>query len=707
MENIYRIKKFFVFFVIINCLLTPSILNFTKPIDNRNKSIISASSIDNGCEEICRFFEGYRIEDFVVRNNFVFLAIGYEGFLIIDISIKENPVVVYQELINGNAKMILCEGNYIYLTVLGYEYDSPESYVFVYEINNPNNPVKLSQTKISYLFINEMIFNNNYLYLIGDSKFYVINIENPNNPLIIYESLDGDSDDSKKGLILGDYLLLYIYPKITVYNISNPYQPVYIDYSMLQYNSTYGLFLYDFYSIEQFIYGSCYWGLVVLNATDPTNMTLINVIDNDLKEYNAYSNILVEDNYLFYSESGRGVRIFNKNNITHPTFAGFYNETSYDADYSLDVELGYLFIDFGKLHIVDISEIEKPEVIGYIGDEGWAYSVAVKDNFAYLADGNGGLKIVTLENWENPKIIGRYPGFDFYDIEIVDNYAFICCRNNGFKIIDVSDKANPKLEKEYTSFYYDKFNISFFREIYILDNYAFIACDTYGVLILDISNPKSLVVIGLYNEIWCASWVYAVNNIVYTSTHFKDVGLYGPMHIIDIENKSGPTKISEMKSESGPISDVEVSGKYTFFAWGSTIKTMNMQNSLNPRNISSTNTTNSVSYSLCITGKYVFVCGQYLEIFDMHNPKEAINITTYIDCNYSGRWFGNPSSSRGTLMNEVEVIDNYAIVAYGAHGFMILQLPISTTGKIGTRTIFYSILSVLIITLLHNKRKKK
>lgn len=702
MNNI-KFKKIIFLFVILICLSMVSFVNDTGYAKHQEKNTWSANDSGEVCEEIGRFFEGYLIEDFVVDNDFVFMVIGLEGFLIIDLSNKENPVVVYQEMFNGTAEMILIDGNYLYLTVIVYGDYFSESYLLItYEISNPNTPVKYSQIPIDYENFKDMIIDDSYLYLIGSSKFFVIDIMNPDDPVIIFESTDPHANGSS-GAIIGDCLLLQSSYGFNVFNITNPSQPEFIDYYIPKLFVSYYLFPYNIYAVDEIAYCSCYWGLAIVNVTDPTNITLINLISNDLETSNSYSQIDCDGDYLFYTEYRTGIKIFDKTNLTDPSLVGFYSDSIYKSKYAIDAAEGFLYSSYDNLHIIDLSNIANPEVVGYIGDKGVAYNVAIKDNFAYLADGYGGLKIFSLSNPENPQLISRYVDAFVYDVQILDNYAYLCC-GRELIILDISNKMEPTLEKNISTIESSEVTWHHFEHSFLLDDYLYIAGEEAGIFIFDISIPEDPIFVGYYHGIWRADWVYVANDIAFTSTNFF---VYGDMHIIDVSDKANPIKITEYnRSGIGAFYDVKVVGKYLFVAQGRTLRTYNIKNIETPTNVSIINISSSSHLSLCIAGRYLLVSSRSLDIFDMNNPKNPLKITTFIDEDYVGSYFPN----HGAYIYDVAVKDNYAFLAYGEHGFMIVRLPVSATGRIGIGLTTSSVIITIVFiisTIFYRKKRKK
>jgi hypothetical protein len=68
-----------------------------------------------------------------------------------------------------------------------------------------------------------------------------------------------------------------------------------------------------------------------------------------------------------------------------------YNYWDYAFDLEVVGDLAYIAAGVSGLQIVDVSDPDNPEIIGYWDDNpGYAYGVTVSDDYAYLADYHSG-----------------------------------------------------------------------------------------------------------------------------------------------------------------------------------------------------------------------------------------------------------------------------------------------------------------------------
>src|SRR5512135_3048916 len=84
---------------------------------------------------------------------------------------------------------------------------------------------------------------------------------------------------------------------------------------------------------------------------------------------------------------------------------------------------------------------------GYVfalGSVGNGCGVAVTDAHAYLADGREGLKVIDVSDPERPQIVGAVdtPAFA-WGVAVAGSYAYVCDDTLGLQVVDVADPQAP------------------------------------------------------------------------------------------------------------------------------------------------------------------------------------------------------------------------------------------------------------------------
>ena len=92
------------------------------------------------------------------------------------------------------------------------------------------------------------------------------------------------------------------------------------------------------------------------------------------------------------------------------------------------------------LRVIDVSDPENPDEIGFYDTPGFAYGVFAAGDMAYVADNVAGLRVIDVSDPENPDEVGFYdtPGVA-WGVFVAGNLAYVADGGSGLRILDVSD----------------------------------------------------------------------------------------------------------------------------------------------------------------------------------------------------------------------------------------------------------------------------
>jgi len=125
---------------------------------------------------------------------------------------------------------------------------------------------------------------------------------------------------------------------------------------------------------------------------------------------------------------------------------------------SLDIEGGIdkvaitgdiaLFAKGPILSVVDVSNLEEPQLVGWIdlGIDIW--DIDAQGSIVYATLGGRGLRIIDISNPQEPEAITWIELEDFGGwgaVEVWDDIAYILSYDRSIYIYDVSDSENPEL----------------------------------------------------------------------------------------------------------------------------------------------------------------------------------------------------------------------------------------------------------------------
>ncbi|WP_017444946.1 Ig-like domain-containing protein [Gayadomonas joobiniege] len=118
------------------------------------------------------------VKDNQVSGDYVYIAAGSSGLIVVDISDKQNPKEVASLDLEGDSSDVKVLGDYVYLA-------TGSSGVQVINVSEPTQPVFVTQLDTNGNAV-DMAMQNNYLYVVsGEGGLEILNIEQPNLPFIV------------------------------------------------------------------------------------------------------------------------------------------------------------------------------------------------------------------------------------------------------------------------------------------------------------------------------------------------------------------------------------------------------------------------------------------------------------------------------------------------------------------------------------------
>jgi len=104
-----------------------------------------------------------------------------------------------------------------------------------------------------------------------------------------------------------------------------------------------------------------------------------------------------------------GTELFAQDHENVEQVGRIYNQWHDARDVVVVGSLAYIATEESGLQIVDVSNPEDPEIVGYwIDNPGLAYGVAVSGDYAYVADYESGLRVINVADPEHPQEVGYY-----------------------------------------------------------------------------------------------------------------------------------------------------------------------------------------------------------------------------------------------------------------------------------------------------------
>ena len=222
---------------------------------------------------------------------------------------------------------------------------------------------------------------------------------------------------------------------IYTYSLENPAEPELVSHIDVQE-------IRDMQISGEFLYSSPHqWGgLIVISLENPASPELIEIYE---EEYRGNFKLDIKDNLLITCSEERrgfnGIVIWDKSD---PFNIEKIVECDLDEsfrDVAIYENYAYLTGPGGSLWIMDLEDLEHPEIIGEIEMLSNFTDLEEKDGVLYASTYYSGIFALTLEDAANPELIGYYdtPAGNSWNLAVSDN---LLCLADGsdFGVYDIS-----------------------------------------------------------------------------------------------------------------------------------------------------------------------------------------------------------------------------------------------------------------------------
>jgi hypothetical protein len=309
-------------------------------------------------------------------------------------------------------------------------------------------------------------------------------------------------------------------------------------------------------------------GKLLLSITSLTVVILACAFGQSLRRVQTYPrgededfmrDIAVADGYVFVAMGRDGLLVLDAANaIVAPIKVDL--ETPADAVPWVSVTENYAYIiDLSSgLHVVDISDLSKPVILGSYKPDTPSIDAAIQFPYVFLTTGGGGLHILDVSEPTALKRVGIYNlpvdnlKGSIYDVAVSGKYAYITLTDYAYDdFVEVLDISNPA-----TPIKVGAVRVDLARNIVVKGSYAFVT-NGRGLQILDVSKPQSPTVISSSDTPNVAEKLEVEGDHVYISD------LFG-VEVVDISDIHSPRRVSYRNLPQ--VQDVAVVGDYIYVA---------------------------------------------------------------------------------------------------------------------------------------------
>ena len=445
------------------------------------------------------------VQTVFVKDKKAFIGCYDSPFCIVDVTFPSYPRKIgeFQEL--TNVYQISATNNYLILS------DIDEGLV-VLDVSKPATPVKIHQLRESYGIFDLEIQGT--IALAAGIKFDIFNVTDIRNITIISERSYGATDLCLKN----DLAFLVNWHGFRVINVSNIFQPE---------------LLVHFYDQNYRFLRGCILGEILYLVADGRGLLLYNV--SDINSITKLTEFYLPDDY------------------NNACFSG---------------EQIFLISQYSGVKIIEIgSSPTDLHWLGYFKDGGTTEDIFIEGGLAYVANGDNGLQIIDISNPYRPRLIANPTTFErSYDsIYVKNNVAFLASHTGELTAFNVSDPNNPvKIIPDSESIGWR----STYDQLEFDGDYAFILHSHYSIFLsysttLTIVNTTVLTNITVISSDHLGDF-YAQAMVIRNHTLFIGTD-EGELLVYNISNPAAIQKISRQKlGEEEAIIDMAIENNYAF-----------------------------------------------------------------------------------------------------------------------------------------------
>ncbi len=484
----------------------------------------------------------------------------------------------------------------------------------------------------------------NYLYVAdGTAGVQIIDVGDPDRPVIVgVVDTPGNAADigvSGRVIVVAD-----AFGGIQILDRSNPERPVPID--TLGSSTARGVAVRDTLAYV----AADILGLVVLGLSDPLSPRII-AVENTV---GSAQDVVLHGDVAFVSDQVLGLRVVDIRVPTAPDTMAVLPLPGTLRGIDIHPATSTLFIAAGRegVHVIDVGDPDRPIIIGSVPAPSTPRDVAVVGDRLFVADRTLGVHVLNIEDPRNIRPVfdiatrGEAIGVNVFDgrlfvastrgVMVVDasnpdppglldtvptagditglyragEAIYVTSGTSGIEILDTSTPGAPVIRPGPT--------INGARQVVFRDSVAYVASSTQAVTVLDVRDLLSPTISGVIGG--------AANRLAVSESLLVTANSAG-LAIFHIENPGPPLKL--VTASGTPASDVALSGRYAYVAWGPKgLQIVDIANPAQARIVGERRITNGSANSVAVAGRYAFVAAFTfgLHIIDIQNPFAPVTV---------------------------------------------------------------------------------
>ncbi len=531
--------------------------------------------------------------DALFIGQYLYMADGYSGFQVVDVSDVSNPLIVATVNTPGYSYEVQVAGDYAFVA-------DHNGGLRVVDVSDPASPSLVGSASTANVALGVAISGN--LAIVAEGQYLeFFDISNPVSPQLIHTIDDPQAayrrisiDGNFAYVVSGDQGLL-------VFDITDTSDPVLVG----QYDTPATAFRVQVagdvaYVLDQ---GT---GIIVLDISDPSDPTLMNTLPGS----GNTRGISLSGDKLYWADDANGLNVVDVSDPSNPAILHTFNTPGHAYEVVVSGEYAYV-ADLGAgLQILKVANYESIELAGDMEISGNANSLTVAGNFAYVASGSQGLQVVDVTDKLNPFQVGSAPCYgSANDVAVMGNWALMACSGTfGLQVYDISNPLSPVRRTSVAT-------SGSAEGIFIQGNYCYLAAGSSGLQVYDIESEMGAHMVSNLSPSGQAHDVFVSGNYAYVA--YGSAGL----RVFDV---SDPTNISLVGTHttSSDALKVHVQENWAVLSLLEEFEIVDVSNPTTPQALGTRQLNGLLVWDVVLKGNLVFLATDLLEVqvFDVSDP---------------------------------------------------------------------------------------
>jgi len=517
------------------------------------------------------------IKNLYAKDNYIYVANEFEGLWIIDVTDPANPFKASQVDLPGLAMSVFVQDNFAYVATGTNIQPYTDGGLWAIDVSDPFNP-EITGSNTAIGFSAGISVEDDYAYTCSPftSSINIVNISNPSNPEFIENYILPGAGytfniqvQDEIAYVTGDVAGLFIV------DVSDPELPTMLNNYI---PPNWGMFdqALDVVVSEGIMYLAGFSNIYIADVFDPSNPMHLEAYA--VGEGFYHTSVAISGSALFVATQNTGLYTLDVSDPGSPMISDHNMTGASCTDVIVNDNYAYASQTFNGTRIIDLSNINEPtEVASYaVWPDVTSYSSCFNNDKLYVSGYSTPAHVLDATNPLDLTEIANWPDYTTFNTQIIDNLLYATTGNNLFYILDITDPANPAITGSYTSTYVTDLVLTYGLKVKDYDDkrYAFVTvfCFSFtggteygGVVILDVTDPTNLIEVSNIPSIRPYD-VDIEGNYLYISESGVSADIPGGIKVVDITDPLNPIEHGSWSLPEAKAYDIVVYENLVYLA---------------------------------------------------------------------------------------------------------------------------------------------